>query len=124
MLPLFGEDDLRKRREINLGGVRPAAHSDILQQAKAQRTQRHELKRKQDSATKIQHWWRGVSRRQQLRRELRDLFAGDVASLTGLRCLVLLGVDQEALGIWSRAVLSDNQGAPWVLYPRDLAYFH
>lgn len=112
MIPLFGEDDLRKRREINLGGARSASYSDILQQAKAQRSQRHDLKRKQDGATKIQAWWRGVSRKQQLRRELKDLFAGDVASLTGLRCLVLLGVDQEALGMWSTAVLSDKQGAP------------
>lgn len=112
MIPLFGEDDIRKRREINLGGARSASYSDILQEAKAQRSQRHDLKRKQDSATKIQAWWRGVSRKEQLRRELKDVFASDVSSLTGLRCLVLLGVDQEALGMWSAAVVSGKQGAP------------
>ena len=113
MIPLFGEDDIRKRREINLGGARSASYSDILQEAKAQRSQRHDLKRKQESATKIQAWWRGVSRKQQLRRELRDVFTGDVASLTGLRCFVLLGVDQEALGMWSSAILGGEQGAPF-----------
>ncbi|KZT63967.1 hypothetical protein DAEQUDRAFT_679458 [Daedalea quercina L-15889] len=109
MIPLFGEDDIRRRKEINLGGTRTASYPDILQEAKAQRSQRHVLKRKQDSATKIQAWWRGISRKQQTRRELRQVFAGDVAGLTGLRCLVLLGVDQEALGMWSSVVVSGRQ---------------
>ncbi|TFY50448.1 hypothetical protein EVJ58_g11046, partial [Rhodofomes roseus] len=110
MIPLFGQDDLRRRKEINLGGARSASYSDILQEAKAKRSQRHDLKRKQDSATKIQAWWRGVSRKQQTRRDLKQVFVGDVSGLTGLRCLVLLGVDQDALGIWSSAVASGRQG--------------
>jgi len=51
MLPLFGDDLTRRRKEINLGGNRtPSNYADILQEAKAQRSQRHDLKRRQDSA--------------------------------------------------------------------------
>ena len=39
MIPLFGEDDIHKHGEINLGGARSASYSDILQEAKAQRDQ-------------------------------------------------------------------------------------
>ncbi|KAH9920431.1 uncharacterized protein B0H18DRAFT_1191801 [Fomitopsis serialis] len=102
MIPLFGEDDIRRRREINLGGTRSASYSDILQQ---QRPSAPSAMTSSASRTARPRSRPGGA----TRRELKNVFAGDVAGLTGLRCLVLLGVDQEALGMWSSAVVSGSQ---------------
>ena len=42
-------------------------------------------------------------------------FEQDITSLAGLRCLVLLGQDEEALGRWSTVVLSSRKGA-YIVY--------
>ncbi|KAI0669125.1 HECT-domain-containing protein [Trametes maxima] len=109
-VPLFGDAPNKRRREINLGGSHTAtSHSDILQEAKQRRLQRNDLKRRQDSAVTIQHWWRGKHALQAVREDLRRTFDQDVASLTGLRCLVLLGQDEDALGRWSTIVLTSRK---------------
>ncbi|KAI0366687.1 HECT-domain-containing protein [Pilatotrama ljubarskyi] len=106
-VPLFGDNPTKRRREINLGGTHSAtSHNDILQEAKLRRLQRNDLKRRQDSAIRIQHWWRGRIALANVRRDLRRTFDQDITSLTGLRCLVLLGQDEDALGRWSTVVLS------------------
>ncbi|KZT00431.1 HECT-domain-containing protein [Laetiporus sulphureus 93-53] len=110
MTPLFGDELTRRRKEINLGGIRSASnYSDILHEAKKARSQRHDLKRRQDSATKIQAWWRGSLQARETRQELRRTFAQDVVGLTGLRCLVLIGKDEDVLGQWSTAVANGRQ---------------
>ncbi|KAF9025502.1 hypothetical protein BDZ89DRAFT_1040539 [Hymenopellis radicata] len=48
--------------------------------------------------------WRGTLSKQRLRVELRRTFDGDVTGLTGMRCLVLLGQDDEALDMWCSAM--------------------
>ncbi|KAI0647654.1 HECT-domain-containing protein [Trametes meyenii] len=109
-VPLFGDTPNKRRREINLGGAHTAtSHSDILQEAKQRRLQRNDLKRRQDSAVTIQHWWRGKHALQAAREDLRRTFDQDITSLTGLRCLVLLGQDEDALGRWSTTVLSSRK---------------
>ncbi|KAF9816031.1 hypothetical protein IEO21_04206 [Rhodonia placenta] len=111
MFPLFGDDPSGKRRNIDLGGDRAtAAFSDILNDAKIQRSQRLELKRKQDSAVRIQAWWRGITQLRSVRQDLRRAFEQDVSGIRGLRCLVLLGQDQHALGLWSTTVSGRAQG--------------
>ncbi|KAI0632541.1 HECT-domain-containing protein [Trametes polyzona] len=109
-IPLFGDTPNKRRREINLGGTHTAtSHNDILQQAKLRRLQRNDLKRRQDSAALIQRWWRARAALQAARRDLRHTFEQDISSLTGLRCLVLLGQDEDALGRWSSVILSSRR---------------
>ncbi|CDO70815.1 hypothetical protein BN946_scf184801.g6 [Trametes cinnabarina] len=108
-IPLFGDNPTKRRREINLGGAHTAtSYNDILQEAKLRRLQRNDLKRRQDSATRIQHWWRGKIALKQVRQLLRRTFDQDITSLTGLRSLVLLGQDEDALGRWSSVVSSSR----------------
>ena len=58
----------------------------------------------------LQEWWRGVNQMRQLKKELRFRFDRDVLGIDGTRFLVLLDRDEEALGIWSRAVLAAGSG--------------
>lgn len=103
-LPLFGASDhpSKRRREINLGGTSSAStSSSILQDARTRRTARLDAKRRQDSASTIQLWWRGRMQIQAVKHQLRATFEEDVTGLTGLRCLVLIGQDEISLGKWS-----------------------
>lgn len=110
--PLFGEDPSgRRRREINLGGtITQSTQASIIQEARARRSQRDELRRKQDGAVKIQSWWRGRRQAELVRRQLRATFEQDVTSLTGLRCLVLIGRDEALLGRWSDEISAAGPG--------------
>lgn len=111
MLPLFGDNDTRRRRQINLGGASSAAsHTAILGQAKARRQERDEQRRRHDSAVRVQAWWRGIKEVRAARAQMRKAFEADVGGLTGLRCLVLMGRDADALGAWSSAVTSGGEG--------------
>lgn len=104
--PLFG-DASKKRREINLGGTTAQiSHASILEEARARRQERDELRRKEEGATKIQSWWRGRRQADLVRQQLRETCAQDVTSLVGLRCLVLVGNDDALLGRWSSAMMS------------------
>ncbi|THH29658.1 hypothetical protein EUX98_g4538 [Antrodiella citrinella] len=104
--PLFG-GDTRRRREINLGGSMTASTStSILQDAKARRAQREQLKRMEDGAARIQACWRCAVQRRQVKKALRERFEKDVTGTTGLRCLVLVGADEAVLGTWSAAMVS------------------
>ncbi|KAL1664383.1 HECT-domain-containing protein [Schizophyllum commune] len=106
---LFGDE---RRRQINLGGASGAySQSALLNQAKARRQERHALKQKQESAVKIQAWWRGVREAQYVRRDMRQALDRDITSLNALRCLVLVGQDEEALGKWSQSLDSAGEGA-------------
>ncbi|KDR70650.1 hypothetical protein GALMADRAFT_879854 [Galerina marginata CBS 339.88] len=53
----------------------------------------------------IQAWWRCMLAVRAAKKPLRKIFEGDVTGLTGLRCLVLMGVDDEILGTWARALI-------------------
>ncbi|KAL1745181.1 HECT-domain-containing protein [Schizophyllum fasciatum] len=106
---LFGDE---RRRKINLGGASGAySQSALLDQAKARRIERHALKQKQENALKIQAWWRGVREARCVRRNMRQMLDRDITSLTALRCLILVGQDEEALGKWSQAMSDAGEGA-------------
>lgn len=107
MLPLFG--DHQRRREINLGGPSSASsYSTILEQAKARRLEREALRKREESAVKIQSWWRGTVQAQETRQHLRQLFQEDVSSLTSLRCFLLIGQDEDLLGQWSTSMVKNK----------------
>ncbi|KAJ7679175.1 HECT-domain-containing protein [Mycena polygramma] len=109
MLPLFGDE---RRRQINLGGSSTVSSlSAITDQAKARRIERTEQKRKNDSAIRIQAWWRAVSSIRAAKKEMRRAFENDVEGLTGLRCMVLIGMDQEVLGKWAQTVATKGEGS-------------
>ena len=111
-VPIFGDQPNKRRREINLGGQHTAtSHSAILHEAKLRRMQRNDEKRRQDAAIRIQSSWRGYSALLAARKRLRTTFEQDITSLTALRCLVLMGQDEDALGRWSTVVLSSRKGA-------------
>ncbi len=102
MIPVFGDES---RRRINLGGASAtASERDVLRAARKEREERREMRRRQENAIKLQAWWRGMSEVQQTRNELRKLFLEDPTSITGLRCLVLMGNDEDVLGQWSCAM--------------------
>lgn len=110
-LPLFGDTPGKRRREINLGGYTTAtSQTSLLQDAKLRRQQRIDARKRQDSATRIQSWWRGRKHAHHVRDQLRATFRQNVTNLTGLRCLVLVGKDEALLSEWSAAMLSENAG--------------
>ncbi|KAF8182521.1 HECT-domain-containing protein [Pholiota molesta] len=103
MLPAFGDE---WKRKINLGGVSSAnTQAAILNRVQAERAARAEHKQRTESAIRIQAWYRGLVDARATRQEMRKAFNADVMGLTGLRCLVLIGKDDEVLGTWTRAVL-------------------
>ncbi|TDL28807.1 HECT-domain-containing protein [Rickenella mellea] len=114
MLPLFGGD--RRRREINLGGASSAAsHAAILDKAKANRNERQNIRIRQESALKLQAWWRGRYESRCVKEELKSRFDCDIAGINGMRCLLFMGRDEERLGRWSLAALAN----PQVLHPEQ-----
>jgi hypothetical protein len=116
MLPFF---DPEQKRKINLGGAtRVSSASAILDSVKAQREERQELKRRQDAAVRVQAWWRGRSQSKWAKKEMKSAFKDDILGIRGLRCLVLMGLDEEALGLWSQAVL--NGGMLYFIYRIEL----
>ncbi len=118
-IPLFGDEPGKRRRQINLGGTSTATtQASILQDAKARRLQRQEEKKRQESASKIQSKWRSVKLSREVRGHLREVFDSDVTGLTGLRSLVLLRNDKEALMNWSSATLQLGNGlrSLWLRY--------
>lgn len=108
MIPIW-EDE--KRRKINLGGATSASsHAAILDQVKARRLEREDYRRREINAVRLQAWWRGVSEAKLARQHMKTVFANDVTGITGLRCLVLIGKDEDVLGQWSRAMIAGGQG--------------
>jgi ubiquitin-protein ligase E3 C len=109
-LPLFGDHPTKRRREINLGGLTSTAtHTSLLQDARARRLQRNDQRRRVESATRIQSWWRGRVHARRVRRELCDTFDREIRTLTGARCLALAGAREEGmLGRWAAAMLEDD----------------
>ncbi|KAL4073187.1 hypothetical protein V8B97DRAFT_2022994 [Scleroderma yunnanense] len=108
MLPLFGDD--RRRREINLGGsTSVSSQAAIVEKAKARRVEREALRKREESALKIQSWWKGSLETKRVRQHMRQLFLEDVTSLTGLRCLVLVGQDEDLLWRWSEVTSRNDQ---------------
>lgn len=111
MIPLFNGPE-QKRRSINLGGVSSASsHGDVLQNARAFRAERQALKRQRDAAVQVQAWWRGCMVSRQIRTQLRARFDEDVRSLDAMRCLVILGRDEDRLTRWAEAVVEMDEGA-------------
>lgn len=110
MIPRYVEHN-KRRKEINLGGVHSAStHEDILAQAKARRLQRQDQKIQLDNAIRIQAWWRGVQCRQDTKKALRRVFEENITNIEGLRCLVVIGQDEDVLARWSTAIISNATG--------------
>ncbi|KAI1794750.1 HECT-domain-containing protein [Ganoderma leucocontextum] len=109
-VPLFGDQPNKRRRAINLGGAHNATtHNDILQEARLRRLQRNDTKRRQDAALHIQRFWRSYVALTSARQSLRSTFDQDISTLTGLRSLVLLGQDEDALGRWSTVLIASRK---------------
>jgi len=109
MLPLFGTDD-RKRRNINLGGrSSSSSHTSILDEARLRREERLSQLKRQQSAVRIQAWWRGSREARVVRAQLRHTLDQDPTGIDGLRSVVLIGQDEESLAIWSRHVLQSGE---------------
>ncbi|KDR77942.1 hypothetical protein GALMADRAFT_244909 [Galerina marginata CBS 339.88] len=103
MMTSFGDE---RKRKINLGGVSTAtSQAAILNRVQAERQARAELKLRSEKAVRIQAWWRGNLEAREARRQMKRAFEGDVTGLTGLRCLVLIGRDDEVLGTWAAAMV-------------------
>lgn len=108
MIPVF--DDERKRK-INLGGVVPATTpAAIIDRVREERLIRAQQKRRVEQAVRIQAWWRGLREARYAKLKMREAFEADVTGMTGLRCLVLIGKDEEMLSQWSKAMLELGKG--------------
>ncbi|KAF9009589.1 hypothetical protein BDQ17DRAFT_1388399 [Cyathus striatus] len=129
MYSFFGDESKRK---INLGGSHTSLNSrTLIAQAQAERDERSRLLRKQHSATKIFAFWRGVKERRRVKRELKNIFENDVRSLDAMRCLVLMGCDEEVLGLWSKVMVEDGEyaffqlskayGSSWLVLIRQIS---
>lgn len=85
----------------------PAAIFDRVQE---ERSIRAEQKRRVEKAVRIQAWWRGIREARYARIEMHKAFEADVTGITGLRCLVLIGKDEQVLSRWSKAMLELGKG--------------
>ncbi|KAI0311311.1 HECT-domain-containing protein [Amylostereum chailletii] len=131
MLPLFANE---RRKKINLGGASSIQTSSAIRdQAKARRSERQDLLKREESAIRVQAWWRGVREARVVRRHLLHIFEQDVLSLRGLRCLVLIGRNEAVLGRWSAAAASSGaeaflrpatgpERASWLVLVRQAAH--
>jgi len=105
---MFNLVDERKRK-INLGGTSiTSTPASILERVQAERLARAQQKRRIDNAIKVQAWYRGLKEARETRSELQKLFKADILSLTGLRCLVLIGRDEDVLSTWVTKVLAED----------------
>lgn len=110
MLPLFGADG-RKRRNINLGGLSTSStHTSILDEARLRREERQSQLKREQSAIRIQAWWRGKRVARVVRIQLRHMLDQDPTGVNGLRAVALIGQDEESLAIWSRNALQSGEG--------------
>lgn len=108
MIPAFGDE---WKRKINLGGASSSATpASILNRVQAERAARAEHKQRTESAIRIQAWYRGVVDARAAKQQMRRSFQKDILGLTGLRCLVLIGTDADALAMWSDEVLKGGPG--------------
>lgn len=108
MIPVFNDD---RKRKINLGGVfSVATPATIIDKVHEERSIRAQHKRRVEKAVRIQAWWRGAREAKYAKMEMRKAFEADVTGITGLRCLVLIGKDEEVLSRWSKASLELGQG--------------
>jgi ubiquitin-protein ligase E3 C len=115
MIPTFSDD---RKRKINLGGVLPVTtHAAIIDRVREERTIRAQQKRRVEKAIRIQAWWRGVREARYTKIEMRKTFEADITGITGLRCLVLIGRDEEVLSRWSKAMLELGKG------PFSISYY-
>ncbi|KAF7289578.1 HECT-domain-containing protein [Mycena chlorophos] len=102
----------QERKRINLGGASSnTSLASLTDQAKARREERILLKKRNDSATRIQAWWRGVAAAKRTRAQMRQVFEQNVDRITGLRCLVLMGRDEEVLGQWSQTMVQRGEAS-------------
>lgn len=110
MLPLFDVDG-RKRRNINLGGRSTSStHTSILDEVRLRREERQNQLKRQQSAIRIQAWWRGKQETRIVRIQLRNALEQDPGGIDGLRAVTFIGQDEESLAIWSRNVLQSGEG--------------
>jgi hypothetical protein len=117
MLPFAQE----KRRKINLGGSTfVSSQTDILHGAKARRAEREEIRRRHESALRIQSRWRSLQQFRATKRLLSEIFQEDLLGIKAMRALVLIGKDEPLLAQWSEAVISAGDGessiCPFVLW--------
>ncbi len=106
---MFNLVDERKRK-INLGGISiTSTPASILERVQAERLARAQQKRRIDNAIRIQAWYRGLKEARDTRREMQKLFEADILSLTGLRCLVLIGRNEDVLSTWVTKVLAGDE---------------
>ena len=87
------------------------SHAAIIDRVREERSIRAQQKRRVEKAIRIQAWWRGVREARLIKVEMRKAFEADVTGITGLRCLVLIGRDEEVLSRWSKAMLDLGKGA-------------
>lgn len=122
-MSLFSDE---KKRKINLGGSSSGASpSQLRNQVRQQRELRHQQKLQAEAATKIQSRWRRTQAVERLRVELRRSYESDVTGINGMRCLVLLGYDEDALGRWCTTMLqqdwSSSMTESWLVLARQLS---
>lgn len=70
--------------------------------------EREAQRKREESAIRIQAWWRGACEARHVRQQLRRVFQAQVTGLTALRCLVLVGQDEELLTMWSERISQDD----------------
>ncbi|KDR68278.1 hypothetical protein GALMADRAFT_146508 [Galerina marginata CBS 339.88] len=89
-------------------------------------------KEQPNKARRIQVWWRRVLEVREAKKPLRRIFESDVTGLTGLRCLVLIGVHDDVLGTWAKAMIQlgpeaflarglGEHGTSWLVLMRKAA---
>ena len=91
-------------------------HAAIIDRVREERSIRAQQKRRVENAIRIQAWWRGVREARYTKIKMRKAFEADITGITGLRCLVLIGRDEEVLSQWSKAMLELGKGAFSVSY--------
>lgn len=113
MLPVFSGTN--RPRQIDLGGSKSTYSQEaLLDTLKAQREQRNDHRRRVESASKLQAWWRGTSDARAVREQQRRRFDDSHGPPVEWTRLLMVGwrgsdADWSRLGRWSRTVVEAGE---------------
>lgn len=102
-------DGNQRRRNIDLGGARTStSHGDILNAAMSSRSEREDLRKKIESATRVQGWWRACVLGREARDKIRKSFDEMGVTQVGGNSMEL----DADLVLWTRYLVLSYSGGP------------
>lgn len=94
---------------MNLGGTSTSvSREQALMEARLQRLNRENDRKRNQAAIRLQAWWRRIRALRSTQTWCRRLFDEDPSTLLALRSLILLHDDVARMNLWSTTMINDN----------------